>query len=175
MPITITARHASIGEEVKSSARQSLVELEEMWGRDASAHMIIDAEKKGYMAEINLQAGHRQINCRARHRDVRVAVNQSVKKCEKRLKKIKGRMANRHKPKIQAPYQPEDFPQDIPRLVRNEDFVLETLTEREASIRIREISPSFLVYRGGETGKLSVLYRRQDGDLGLIEINDEKR
>lgn len=169
MAITITARHVSIGEDIKGYARSHLEELVELRGHDTSAHMIIDSEKKGYLAEINLQAGHRQINCKARDRDLQTAVNQVLKKSEKRLKKIKGKKFDRRKAKEPAPASPDDLPRDIPKLIKDNDFQLKTMPEREASLRLREENLNFLVYQGAESGRLSIIYRRRDGQLGLIE------
>ena len=170
MAITITARHASIGEDIKQYARYNLEQLAEMIGGDISAHMIIDAEKKAYQAEINLQAGHRQINCKSRNRDIQAAVIQVVKKCEKRCKKFKGKKERRRKIKEPVPYSPEDFPREIPRLIKEKDFRAKSLTEREASLQMRGSTMNFLVYRGEESGKLSIIFRRRDGNLGLIEL-----
>ena len=171
MPITITARHATITEEIKDYARQKLESIEYMWDPAAAAHLVIEAEKKGYLLEINLQAGHHQINCRSRNRNIQAAVNQVVKKLEKQLKKNKDKSSHRRKDKSRIPYSPEDFPKDIPRLIKVSNFEIERLEERKASLRMRESSRHFLVYRSVESGRLSIIFRREDGDLGLLEID----
>ncbi|MDP8213947.1 MAG: ribosome-associated translation inhibitor RaiA [Candidatus Euphemobacter frigidus] len=171
MPVIITARHASITDEIKNYARQKLESIEYMWDRAAAAHLVIEVEKKGYFLEINLQAGHHQINCRARARNIQSAVNQVVNKLEKQLKKSKNKSSRRRKEKVRIPYSPEDFPKDIPRLIKVSNFEIERLGEREASLRMRESSRHFLVYRSIESGRLSIIFRREDGDLGLLEID----
>jgi putative sigma-54 modulation protein len=171
MAISITARHASITEEVKDYAREKLESLEHLWPRDADAHLVIEAEKAGYLLEINLQSGRNiLINSRARNRSLQTAVNQAVRKLEKQLKKAKGKTSRRKKEKIQAPYEPEDLPEDIPLLVKAPDARIEVLDERAASLRLREGGLGFFLYRASETGKLSVIFRREDGNLGLMEI-----
>lgn len=172
MPITITARHASITGEIKDYARQKIENLENLWNRDGFAHLVIEAEKKGYILEINLQAGHHQINCRARNRNIQIAVNQVVKKLEKQLKKNKAKATRHRTEKIQVPYSPEDLPEDIPLLIKVTDYVIERLDEREASLRVRESNRQFLVYRSAVDNRLCIIFRREDGDLGLLEIDE---
>ncbi len=169
MSIMITARHASITEEIKDYAREKLEALEHLWHTDAVAHLVIEAEKAGYFLEINLQSGHHQINCRARNRNIQTAVNQVVKKLEKQLKKNKDKSTHHRKEKNQVPYAPEDLPVDIPRLIK-ERLEIEDLDEREASLQVREGDRDFLVYRDAVSHKISIIFRRKDGDLGLLEI-----
>ncbi len=170
MSITITARHASVTGDIKDYAREKLESLEHLWTRDTAAHLVIEAEKAGYFLEINLQSGHNRLHSEARNRNLQTAVNQAVRKLEKQLKKVKGKTSRRKKEKIQAPYAPEDLPEDIPLLVKVPDARIEALDERAASLRLREGGLSFFLYRASETGKLSVIFRREDGNLGLMEI-----
>ena len=172
MSITITARHASITEEIKDYARERINSLYQLEDPDEVVHMIIDKERGGYVLELNLQAGHNHINCRAQDRNIQTAINQVAKKFEKQLKKHREKISHRHHDKIQVPYAPEDIPEDIPRLIKVKDYVIEEMGEREASIRIRESNRSFLIFRSRETNVLSVIFRREDGDLGLLEIDN---
>jgi ribosome hibernation promoting factor len=172
MSITITARHASITEEIKDYARERINSLYQLGDPDEVVHLIIDTERGGYVLELNLQAGHNHINCRAQDRNIQTAINQVAKKFEKQLKKHREKISHRHHDKIQVPYAPEDIPEGIPRLIKVNDYVIEEMGEREASIRIRESNRSFLIYRSRETNTLSVIFRRKDGDLGLLEIDN---
>jgi len=172
MSITITARHASITEEIKDYARERIDSLYQLGDPDEVVHMIIDNERGGYVLELNLQAGHNHINCRAQDRNIQTAINQVAKKFEKQLKKHREKISHRHHDKIQVPYAPEDIPEDIPRLIKVNDYVIEEMGEREASLRIRESNRSFLIFRSRETNVLSVIFRREDGDLGLLEIDN---
>ncbi|MEA1927645.1 MAG: ribosome-associated translation inhibitor RaiA [Candidatus Auribacterota bacterium] len=173
MSITITARHTSITEENKEYARSKVENLDDLWDANEVAHLTIDSERNGYLLELNLQAGHHYINCRSKNRNLQTAINQVVKKFEKQLKKHKEKLSRRHTEKIQVPYSPEDIPADIPRLIKVSDFEVPRLGEREASLRMRENNHQFILYTGQDTGKLSIIYRREDGDLGLIEIGDK--
>jgi len=170
MPISITARHASITGEIKDYARRKLESLEHLWPRDTEAHLVIEAEKAWYFLEINLQSGRYQLNSRARDRSLQTAINSAVKKLEKQLKKVKGKTSRKRQEKVRVPYSPADLPEDIPLLVRVPDARVEELGEREASLKLREGTIPFFIYRSAETGRLSVIFRKGEGALGLMEI-----
>jgi len=172
MAIIITARHASITDEIKDYARDRIDSLYQLGDPDEVVHLIIDTERGGYVLELNLQAGHNHINCRAQARNIQTAINQVAKRFEKQLKKHREKTSHRHHEKIQIPYSPEDIPEDIPRLIKVRDYAIEDLGEREASLKIRESTQSFLLYRSKETNLLSIIFRREDGDLGLLEIDN---
>ena len=121
---------------------------------------------------MNLHAGHSQINCHARNRVVQAAIDKVVQKTEKRLKKLKEKHEKRRKKMTRVAPPPEEIPEDIPRLIKIENFIVKTLSEREASLHMRASTLNFLLYRGEGNDKLSIIYRRQDGDLGLIELDE---
>lgn len=173
MSITITARHASITEDIKDYARERIDSISQLGDDDNVVHLIIDSEKSGYSLELNLQAGHHHINCRAQDRNIQTAINLVARKFEKQLKKHRDKLSRRYHEKVQVPYFPEDIPEDIPRLIKVSDYLIEELGEREASLRIRESSHAFLLYRSKENKTLNIIFRRPDGDLGLLEIEKE--
>ena len=51
---------------------------------------------------------------------------------------------------------------------------MKTLSDREATLRMRASTLNFLVYRGSEDKLLKIVYRKGDGNLGLLELEGEK-
>ncbi len=170
MQITITVRHGEIAQEIKEHARGLLERCERIWPRTTDAHMIIQAEKRGYAIEVNLNAGGAPISLRARDRDLRTAIDQVAEKAVRRLEKIKERAGDRRRRMVPAPAAPIEVAGDVPRLVREENFEIRSISEREASLHLRASSLSFLVYRDAETKGVCIIYRKHDGNLGLIEL-----
>ena len=56
-----------------------------------------------------------------------------------------------------------------PRIVKLKRFAMEPMFEEDAVTRMEELGHSFFVFVNAETEHLAVLYRRRDGDYGLIE------
>lgn len=56
-----------------------------------------------------------------------------------------------------------------PRIVKTKRFAIEPMFEEDALVRMDELGHAFFVFVNAETESVAVLYRRRDGDLGLIE------
>ena len=56
-------------------------------------------------------------------------------------------------------------------VVKVKKFDLDPLTVEDAKFNLDALGHSFYIFLNAETGKVSVLYKRQFGDLGLIEVN----
>ncbi|HEY4255244.1 MAG TPA: sigma 54 modulation/S30EA ribosomal C-terminal domain-containing protein, partial [Chlamydiales bacterium] len=55
-------------------------------------------------------------------------------------------------------------------IVAKETMKLKTLTQEEAIIKMEISSEVFLIYRSEEDQKLKVIYRRKDGNYGLVQV-----
>jgi len=63
-----------------------------------------------------------------------------------------------------------DVPDESPQIVRRKRFATKPMTTEEAQVQMELLDHSFFAYRDAETGRFHVLYRRRDGQLGLIEF-----
>ena len=68
-----------------------------------------------------------------------------------------------------APASPLDEERTRPRIVKVKRFDIEPMFEEDAVERMEELEHSFYVFVNAETERLAVLYKRTDGDYGLIE------
>ncbi len=171
MQVTITSRHAEISEQTRDYGRKKIEHFSQIVSEITEVHLVIEKEKRGFLAEVNLLVPRHPINVRARAPEAAPAIDAVAKKAERRLRKLKTRIEKSRK---QAPL-PEPSPEaieEVPKLIREEGFLVKTLTEREASLRMRGSNLNFLIYREPGDRRLKVIYRRRDGNLGLIELED---
>ncbi|MEA2034143.1 MAG: ribosome-associated translation inhibitor RaiA [Euryarchaeota archaeon] len=168
MQITITDRSSQLTGELQEYARRKLEGLEHIWNRLESVRLIVETEGSDFTAEVNLRAAAGQLNTRNTHSDLHVALDGVVKKTEQRLKKMKDKFQNQRKHRSAEPAGV--VPPELPRLIREEGFEVKTMMEREATFKMRASTYSFLIYRDDREKKLRVIFRRRDGNLGLIEL-----
>ena len=55
------------------------------------------------------------------------------------------------------------------RVVKTERFAIEPMFEEDAIVEMETLGHAFFVFVNAETERVNVLYRRRDGDFGLIE------
>jgi putative sigma-54 modulation protein len=58
---------------------------------------------------------------------------------------------------------------EAPALVKTKQFAVTPLTPEEATLQLELIGHDFFVFRSAESGEVNVVYRRRDGQYGLIE------
>lgn len=65
--------------------------------------------------------------------------------------------------------RPADDSEEAPRIVKTKRFAIEPMFEEDAVSRMEELGHGFFIFVNAENEQLAVLYRRRDGDYGLIE------
>ena len=168
MQVTITDRSSRLTGELQDYSRRKLEALEHIWDRLESVHLVVQTEGLDFTAEVNLKTATGQLNTRNSHPDLHTALDGVVKKTEQRLKKMKDKFQNQRKHRTAE--DTDELGLDLPRLIREEGFEVKPLSEREAAFKMRASTYSFLIYRDAEAGEIRVIFRRRDGNLGLIEL-----
>ena len=57
----------------------------------------------------------------------------------------------------------------VPRIVKNTRYAVKPMSIEDAALRVDGDADALVVFRNAETDAVSILYRRKDGNLGLIE------
>ena len=102
----------------------------------------------------------------------------AIEKIAQQLQKVKGKWQQRKRRAAPAkvvaasvvpPAEPEPEEERQPRIMRASRYPVKPMTIEEAAIEVEDRPDAFLVFRNATTDSINVLYRRKDGNLGLIE------
>ena len=178
--ISVTGRHVSVTEAIKEYARKKLSHIGFDSPRVLNAQVILDVEKYRHIAEVILHCNnHITIEAREVSEDMYASIDQVMDKLTRQLRKAKTKI-QRHQPRRGAAQAvplhvietqgTEDAEADITHhVVRTEQFVVKPMFVDEAVLQL-ELSPKvFLVFQNAENQRVNVLYRRKNGDFGLID------
>jgi putative sigma-54 modulation protein len=102
------------------------------------------------------------------------AIDLVSEKLEKQFRKYKGKVQDRHSgkmapPPVAAPEIPLDSEQEERTIVKTKVLQVKPMTAEEAILQMELLGHDFFVFVSAETELVNVLYRRRDGDYGLIE------
>ena len=182
MELIVKSRNGKVTERQRSYIEEKLNKLERYL--DAISRITVEIgsemrrdEGEMYRAQVTLLADH-GIILRAEERagDVFRAIDTVQGKLQRQLIRYKDKHWRRGKVRHSEP-QPElidtlaaeteeaDVP---PRLVRTKQFALKPMFAEDAVEQMELLGHSFFVYRDAESSHISVLYRRSDGNYGLI-------
>ena len=186
MAVECTGRNVEVTPALLNLARERAERLERHLGGPAKVRVVLSHEKRRFGAEIIATHRRRRWNAHEYTTDPRASVALAFEKIDAQAKKDSEKIRNR-KDRSSPRLQPEaDVTTEIPargrrpaaaarnlaaerRIVRVTRPAVKPMSAEEAALRIENSEQEFLVFRDSSTEKLSVLYRRRDGNFGLVE------
>ena len=177
MQITITARNLEITEALKRYAEEKVARLQKFVDQITSAHVILSIEKHRQIAEVTLRVRELTIRGEESSSNLYSAIDLVADKIERQILRYKEKIlghSGRGSGRLRtwgetAPAEAESFSEDGPRIVKTKRFAMKPLSPDEAAVQMSLLGHNFFVFRNARTEEVNVLYRRQDGDYGLIE------
>ncbi len=176
MQISVTFKNLDPSEHLKSYVQNKLDKLDKLLDNPAEANVVLSVEKIRHIAEIKIIGDRLSINCREKTSDMYSSIDMALDKLEKQIKKNKQKIKNHRQGNRSEIREKQALPEDIPSdtladepqiRVQNIDF--KPMDIDEASMQINLVDDNFIVFTNSRTNRVNVLYRRKDGDLGLIQ------
>ena len=177
MRLDITGRHVDITPDIRELIDKRLVRLGRLLNDSAiSAQVILTKEKYRHRTEIVVHArGDRTLRGRGEGTGWPAALRQSSEKIEQQAQKVKGKWAERKRKgagarTIEVPANGDAVNAGpTARIVRARRYPVKPMSVEDAALQVNADRESFVVFRNADTDAISILYRRKDGNLGLIE------
>jgi putative sigma-54 modulation protein len=109
--------------------------------------------------------------------DMYASIDRMSDKLERQVRRYRGRQLDRWQGQRER-HAAEEAPQPLVveeeeeievRIVRTKQFQMKPMAPEEAALQMELLDHAFFVFTNGDTGEINVVYRRRDGDYGLIE------
>ncbi|MFQ5881298.1 MAG: ribosome hibernation-promoting factor, HPF/YfiA family [Candidatus Methylomirabilales bacterium] len=170
MQILLTGRNLEVTEALRRYAEEKVGRLQKYLDRITSAHIVLSLEKYRQIAEVTLRVRDLTIRGEESTEDLYASINLVVEKLERQLQKYKGKIlshANRSGRAVGM--MASRVEEDGPRVVKTKHFAMKPTTLDEAILQMDLLGHNFYVFYNAQTDEVNVVYRRRDGDYGLIE------
>src|SRR5829696_441562 len=183
MRIDITGRHVDITPALRQLIERRLSRVERLLNDSAvSATAILTLEKYRHRAEIIVHArGDKMLRGLGEGNAWNLSIRQAMEKVEQQAQKVKGKWTERKRsdtrrrtPRAPGPdgagrTRVEAAEPAAPRVIRASRYAIKPMSVEDAAVRMEETSEAFIVFRNPDSEAVSIVYRRKDGNLGLIE------
>jgi putative sigma-54 modulation protein len=177
MQVNITFRHLDSTEALKAHARDKVQHIQRYIDRPTEAHVVLYVENLEHKADINLKAGPFLVRGHAKSNDMYASIDAAADKIERQLKKHKEKL-NNHKPAERTNgaepvavthevFEGADAPSR--RVVKSEKFQAKPMSLDEAVLQLDLLNSHFFVFQNAKDRGINIVYRRDDGNIGLIE------
>ncbi len=174
---------------MRSYALEKISKIERFMNRIIDVNVLMDIQKLDHQVEIIMRAGNFKIISRAATTDMYASIDKAVDKLEAQILRYKSKIQDHHAKGravvdmtvnvIRRPLDGEDleFDEEIEgfelgkphRVVKQETRPLKILTNDEAIMKMELSGDTFLIFKNEDDQKLKVIYRRADGNFGIIE------
>jgi putative sigma-54 modulation protein len=190
--ITVSARHTEVSTALRAAVEEKIGRLSRFLEGMDRADVHFTQQKNPRIAdreicEVTLEGHGHHVRCKVAAPDGFAAIDAAVNKLEHQLHKLKTKVQQRRQRgaglRAAAASTPATSPsavtlleeaddaevEDGLRIVKTKKHALKPMTPAEAVLQLDLVEHDFWFFTNADTGRAAVLYRRRDGDLGLID------
>ncbi len=173
MRFTIYGKGITVTDNLKNLLKKKFEKFDRYFSPDTEVFATVGKEKYRTVLEVTIPFGRGVLRAEAKNENPQTAVEVVVDRLEGQLRK--------HKTKIQKHYgtekklhleefdelEPEENEEPI-KIVRTKRFDMQPMNEEEAALQMDLLGHTFFVFLNADTGDVNVVYKRKDGNYGLI-------
>jgi putative sigma-54 modulation protein len=176
MEFEYTGRHVDVTPALRAHVEDHFQKIDHIFNdTTARAHVIIEVEKNRQIGEVLVHWRDHTLTATDTNADMYLALTRAIAKIEKQALKLKKKIIDRKQgaKRISAVAPQPDGQLDAspatPRIVSARRYNVKPMTAEEAAMQLTSETDQFLVFRDADTNRVGVLYKRKDGNFGLIE------
>jgi putative sigma-54 modulation protein len=176
MKLEFTGRNFALTPAIKKHTAEHFDKLDQALNGAVKAHIILSVDKHHrHIAEIVVNWHHHALSGKADTTDMYVSVTRAMDRIRRQIQKIKGKIVDKKHRAVSVnrlgvasnnDVQPETV---LPRIIRSRRYSVKPMTAEEARLGLESGEEQFIVFRNADSDRIGVLYKRRDGNFGLIE------
>lgn len=169
--ITLKGRNIEITDALREYAEKRLNKLPRYIEGLDEAQVTLLVEKGNHRVEVTIPMNGLILRGEEQTGDMYSSIDLVVEKLERQIEKYKSRINKRNKNQTIRDMAVSECLEssEEPRVVRTKRFAFKPMPVEEAILQMNLLGHSFFVFSNGETDEVNVIYKRKDGNYGLIE------
>ena len=177
MRLQVKGRNVEVSDSVRQYAEEKLGKLERLLADPTQVELELAVERNpsiadNHVAEATIWTKGPTLRAREAATGWEASIDQLVDKLERQVVRYREKR-NKHHKRGQSRGHAEAAPVEAglpePRLVKTKRFPIKPMSAEEASLQLELVGHDFFVFENADSGETNVVYRRRDGDYGLIE------
>lgn len=171
MNIIVTGRHLEITPALKNYTEEKIKKFDRYLSNISEAIVTLSIEKYRHKVEILLKANGVLIQAEGITGEIYSSIDEVVEKLERQVKKYKEKLVSYRKGegKVTGVQSKDTATAETGRIIKNKQFELKPMSPDEAAMQMELLDKDFFVFTNDNSGDINVIYRRRDGNFGLIE------
>jgi ribosome hibernation promoting factor len=173
MQVSVIGRHIEVTEALKQYATEKFNRLGKYLPKALDVVITLSVVKKvHHIAEAVIKSNGVLIQASEETEEMYSAIDLLVEKIERRVRRYKEKLVDHkhHGGKAEALEALSSHPGDrIPQIIKTKRFDLKPMLPEEAVMQMELLDKDFFIFANAGSGQVNVIYKRRDGNVGLIE------
>ena len=176
MKITFKGKHIEVTDAMRNYIEKRLNKIDRHFDHILEVIVTLSVEKNRQIVEATLQASRALIRAEEETDDMYTSIDKVVDKLGRQIQKYKEKYFQKPNPGsgrkelVNEGANIEDSePDRIAKIVKTKRFAIKPMSVEEAAMQMDLLGHNFFVFANDNNNKVNVLYKRKDGNFGLIE------
>lgn len=174
MKFNIHGKKLEVTQSIKSYIEEKIGRLDKYFENpdDITATVLIKLRGKDQVVEVTINANKFILRGEESHKDLYASIDKVSDKIERQIRKNKTRMNKKVNKDLT-----KDFILDFEELEENNNIIVKRkvienkpMNEEEAILQMELLGHEFFAFKNVDTDDINILYKRKDGDYGILEI-----
>ena len=174
MIMNYAGKNMEVTNALREVTEKKLSKLDKYFQKDIEGNVTFSTQKNRKIIEVTINLPGTIIRAEESSDDMYASIDKAIDILERQIRK--------HKTKLQKRYQngetirfenveplSKDYSNDKPKVVKTKRFGLKPMSSEEAILQMELLRHNFFVYMDADTDDVSIIYKRKDGDYGLIQ------
>ena len=175
MKVIVTGRNVNITNSLRDNIESKLDKLEKYFNKEAEVQVTLSVEKERQIMEVTIPLSGSVLRAEEATTDMFTTIDRVVDKLDSQLRKHKTKLEKNRINNYETirfeniPTYEKASDDEEPRIVKTKQFAVKPMSNEEAVLQMELVGHNFYVYANDETNEVNVVYKRKDGNYGLIE------
>ncbi|QEK11331.1 ribosome-associated translation inhibitor RaiA [Crassaminicella thermophila] len=172
MIVIVSGKNLEVTDALKDMVKAKLERFGKYFKEDTEAQATLTVEKNRQIIEITIPINGTILRAEEATEDMYTSVDKAIDKLYKQIRKHKTKLQKRYKGHDTIRF--EDIPnfnddKDEAKIVKTKRFPVKPMDAEEAVLQMELLGHNFYVFTNSDTDDVNVVYKRKDGNYGLIE------
>ena len=176
MRIEIRGDKLKVTDSIKSQIEEKLGKLDQYFNQpeEIKAYVVVRVKNNEQIIEVTIPTPKFTLRSETSHEDLYAAINLSVDKLERQIRKNKTKLKKKFKDALRYEMMEdieEQEPEEESLISKRKTIDLKPMDEEEAILQMEFLGHDFFIFKNVDTENISVVYKRKDGRYGIIDAN----
>jgi len=174
MKVTVITKNIELTPALKENVEKKISKLSRYFESAVEARATLSVQKNRQIVEVTIPFNGVILRGEESTDDMYKSIDLVEDKLERQIRKQKTKLSRRNSggslrfPSFNSD-EIKDEHEDEAKIVKTKRFNVKPMSADEAILQMELLGHSFFVYEDADTSKVNVMYKRRDGDYGLIE------